>query len=119
LVAAHDEVAEVLAAILDAGVARVAGEAVGETQLEVADDLLLVAVLGDEEVVTLGGVFLGGGAGDGAVLDGPVFLAALPAVEGLAIEQGFEARLVGGEGGEREQRAGGERSSLVRHGKYS
>ena len=101
LVAADNEVAEVLAAILDAGVARVAGEPVGEAQLEVADELLLVAVLGDEEVVALGGIFLGRGAGDGAVLDGPMLLAAFPAGEGLAVEQGFEARLIGGEGEQR------------------
>ena len=93
LVTVHDIVPPVFAPVLDARVAPLAGEPVRKPQLEVADDQVLIAVFGDEKAVSLGGIFLGGDAGDGAVLDRPMRGSPGPTGKVFAIKNALESRL--------------------------
>ena len=114
LIAADDEGGGVdqLAAVLDAGVGAVIGvlrgEAEGEAELEVGG--LGAGV--DEERIRFDAFFGGGDAGERAVADGPDVFVAVPAGEGFAVEDFFEAGgssgVGGAESGERGERSKGE-----------
>src|SRR5437016_5412159 len=93
LITADDEIAEVLAAILDAriGEARIVvrRDFVGKAQLEIAHR----AVGPDQKIVALGRMFLGRAASDGAFFHRPVLGSPGPAGQVFAVEEGFEAGL--------------------------
>lgn len=90
LVTTDDVIAQVGAAVLDAGVS--ADNAVREPQLEIVD----LTLTPDNERVSLGRIFGGRAAGNGAVLDRPELCVAVPAIELLSVEDRLEAVLVGG-----------------------
>ena len=96
--AGHAHAADLNAAVEHAGL-RIAADFDFELQLEV-----LVVLLRADEVV-LFDLLRGGAAGDHAVLHTPDFRIVVPAVEGLAIENGNGLRVQGG-GGEEKSKDG-------------
>jgi len=113
LVAADDPLAgfgHFLAAILDAGIAG------GALDLGAQFEVLHDAAAPDEELVVGEMVRSLGLAGDRAVLDGPELRIAVPAGEGLAVEQGLEA-VLGGEGSEGRQQESQQGREGLSHGR--
>jgi hypothetical protein len=89
LVASHDEIAEVAAAILDAAVAS--GQAIREDQFEVVEEPLPP----DQERVALGRILGGRLPDDRALLHPPEFGLPLPAGQAHPVENRHEAVLGG------------------------
>ena len=91
LIAAHDGVAEILAAVLDAAVA--AGDSILQLQFKV----IKVALPPDQERVAFGGLFGRRLTDDRTVLHRPELGLPLPAFERRAVEDRHESGIVGGD----------------------
>ena len=75
---------------------ELAKPAIGHAELGLQLEVARLAAAPDEERISFGGVFGGGLAGDRAVFDAPKLGIAVPALQGLAVEDRLEAFLGGG-----------------------